>query len=291
VIEDNHDTQKAVALLFRDQKVNLTYVETGAAARKALAEAEYDVIILDLSLPDIAGEDFAEELATGSTSEIPIVVYTSASILPEETQRLCNRVYSVVTKGTGSSKQLVEDVLQCGKTKSADTTAHTASDTVLHTAPSTAPSTAPTTALTTATGTDPETIHSYDLEGLKVLVVDDDARNIFAMSRILADEGMVIESAVNGKMGLEKLEKYEDFDLVLMDIMMPVMGGLEAMQEIRKIDKFRELPIIALTAKAMAGDREECLDAGASEYVSKPIDPKLLLSTSQKLLSGTDPIH
>ena len=103
------------------------------------------------------------------------------------------------------------------------------------------------------------------------------------------DEGMIIESAVNGKMGIEKLKKLDDIDLVLMDIMMPVMGGLEAMEEIRKIEKFQDLPIIALTAKAMAGDREECLRAGASDYVSKPVDRNVLLATSQKLIAGDRP--
>lgn len=123
------------------------------------------------------------------------------------------------------------------------------------------------------------------LAGSRVLVVDDDVRNIFALSRVLTDAGMVVESATNGQMCLDKLEAGLEFDLVLMDVMMPVMDGLEAMRQIRLNRAFRELPIIAVTARAGSEDRQECLDAGANDFLSKPVDTGELFSAMQPWLS------
>ncbi|NQY92231.1 MAG: response regulator, partial [Deltaproteobacteria bacterium] len=113
-------------------------------------------------------------------------------------------------------------------------------------------------------------------------IVDDDARNIFALGKLLASQGVLIESATNGMMGVDKLRNMGPFDAVLMDISMPVMDGLEALAEIRADERFAELPVIAVTAKAMAEDRRACMDAGASEYMSKPIEPTALLAMLQR---------
>jgi CheY-like chemotaxis protein len=119
---------------------------------------------------------------------------------------------------------------------------------------------------------------SRQLIGRRVLVVDDDARNLFALSRILTGAGMVVDSATNGKMGVDKLQAPGGFDVVLMDVMMPVMDGLEAIRLIRGMAQLRDLPVIALTAKAMKKDHQECLAAGASDYLAKPIDAEQLLA-------------
>jgi CheY-like chemotaxis protein len=116
------------------------------------------------------------------------------------------------------------------------------------------------------------------LRGRKVLVVDDDARNIFALSIVLENQEMEILSATNGRQAIELIQKTEDLAIVLMDIMMPEMDGYQTMREIRRIPEFRALPILALTAKAMKGDREKCLEAGASDYIAKPVDTNQLLS-------------
>jgi CheY-like chemotaxis protein len=116
------------------------------------------------------------------------------------------------------------------------------------------------------------------LSGKKVLVVDDDIRNSFAMTSLLERHNMAVYSAENGRDAIEVLRGNDDIDVVLMDIMMPEMDGYDTMQEIRKVPKFKELPILALTAKAMKGDREKCIEAGASDYVTKPVDPDQLVS-------------
>lgn len=123
-----------------------------------------------------------------------------------------------------------------------------------------------------------------DFNERKILVVDDDMRNIFAITVVLERQGMEVIYAENGKLGLEKLRENPDVDMILMDVMMPEMGGIEATQEIRKIKEFGSLPIINLTAKAMKGDREKCLEAGASDYITKPVDSENLLAVMHKWL-------
>ena len=126
----------------------------------------------------------------------------------------------------------------------------------------------------------------YIFNGKKILVVDDDMRNVFALSKILKERGMEVIKADNGKTALETLNKNQEIDMVLMDIMMPQMDGYEAMEKIRKQAHFRTLPIIALTAKAMKDDKQKCIDAGANDYISKPVDVPRLLSLMQVWLSN-----
>jgi len=138
--------------------------------------------------------------------------------------------------------------------------------------------------------TNPEQIVSKlpkdaDFSQSKILLIDDDMRNIFAITVILERQGMEVIYAENGKLGIEKLKENPDVEMILMDIMMPEMGGIEATQEIRKMDQFKNLPIITLTAKAMKGDREKCLAAGASDYITKPVDTDHLLTVMHKWLT------
>ena len=125
-----------------------------------------------------------------------------------------------------------------------------------------------------------ERLHSADpvFQGRKVLIIDDDVRNVFALTSVLEGRGMEVRFAENGREGIEALTRDPEVDVVLMDIMMPEMDGYETMRAIRKLDSFRSLPIIALTAKAMRGDREKCIEAGASDYIAKPVDTEQLLS-------------
>jgi CheY-like chemotaxis protein len=125
-----------------------------------------------------------------------------------------------------------------------------------------------------------EQLHTADdvFQAKKILIVDDDVRNVFALTSVLESRGMTVVYAENGKDGIDRLKENTDTDLVLMDIMMPEMDGYETMQAVRKINEFRNLPIIALTAKAMKGDREKTIAAGASDYITKPVDPEQLLS-------------
>jgi CheY-like chemotaxis protein len=125
-----------------------------------------------------------------------------------------------------------------------------------------------------------ERLHNADavFANKKVLIVDDDVRNVFSLTSVLEDHGMVVDFVENGKDALAKLDKKPDYDLVLMDIMMPEMDGLETTRRVRSDDRFKALPIIALTAKAMKGDRERCIAAGASDYITKPVDTEQLLS-------------
>jgi CheY-like chemotaxis protein len=127
---------------------------------------------------------------------------------------------------------------------------------------------------------------STDLAGRKILVVDDDVRNVFALTSVLENYGMNVVFAENGRDAIEMLHENPDVDLVLMDVMMPEMDGYETTQAIRQIDQYADLPIVALTAKAMAGDRERSLAAGASDYITKPVDLDLLLDTMRKWLNG-----
>jgi CheY-like chemotaxis protein len=128
------------------------------------------------------------------------------------------------------------------------------------------------------------------LAGKKVLIVDDDMRNIFALSSVLEEHNMIISSADNGRDAINILKNEKDFDIVLMDIMMPEMDGMETMREIRKVPYLKELPIVAVTAKAMKGDREKCIEAGAWDYLSKPVDTEQMITVLRAWITGNDDI-
>ena len=256
VVEDNFAEQLSVRELLGYDDIDLTVVENGAEALAAITDQTFDCVVLDLRLPDISGFEVLERLRDSQElNDLPVIVFTGKELSPEEDARLRTLARSVVVKGVESPERLLDETAL-----------------FLH---------------RVVTDLPPEKqkmldqLHRSDeaLVGKKVLVVDDDARNIFALSSVLERRGMNVLTAGTGHEAIGTLESTSDVAIVLMDIMMPEMDGYETMQVIRQNSLFRRLPIIALTAKAMKGDREKCLEAGASEYLAKPVNTEQLLST------------
>ena len=211
--------------------------------------------MLDLKLPDMSGFDVLEKIRDDdSISDVPVVVFTGRELSPEEDAQLHTMARSVVVKGVESPERLLDETAL-----------------FLHRIVSDMPA-AKQKMLEKLHGSD------EDLVGRTVLLVDDDARNIFALSSVLERRGMNVLTATNGSDAISIIEKEPKIAIVLMDIMMPGMDGYETMQAIRSDPAFRRLPIIALTAKAMKGDREKCLEAGASDYLAKPVSTEQLLT-------------
>jgi HAMP domain-containing protein/CheY-like chemotaxis protein/signal transduction histidine kinase len=255
VVEDNPAEQLSVKELLGHDDIDVQVATTGAEALAAAAEQSFDCMVLDLRLPDMNGFEVLERLRdTPSLSELPVVVFTGKELSSEEDARLRVLARSVVVKGVESPERLLDETAL-----------------FLHRVVADLP---------------PEKqrmldrLHSSDdaLVDKKVLVVDDDVRNIFALSSVLERRGMTVLTAGTGREAISTIEETPDVAIVLMDIMMPEMDGYETMQVIRQNPSFRRLPIIALTAKAMKGDREKCLEAGASEYLAKPVNTEQLLS-------------
>jgi CheY-like chemotaxis protein len=212
-------------------------------------------VVLDLRLPDISGFDLLTAVQNDSgIASVPIVVFTGRELTDEESSDLRQKAKSIVLKGVQSPERLLDETAL-----------------FLHRVVGDLPP---------AKQRMIEVLHQSDQPLLhrKVLVVDDDVRNIFALSSVLERRGMEVISATNGSDAIQLVESTDELALVLMDVMMPEMDGYETMRRIRANAKFRSLPIIALTAKAMKGDREKCLEAGASDYVAKPVDTTQLLS-------------
>jgi len=256
VVEDNPAEQLSIKELLGFDDVDVTVVSSGEAAIRTVNDQSFDCVVLDLRLPDISGFEVLERFRdTPSLRDLPVVVFTGKELSPEEDARLHALARSVVVKGVESPERLLDETalflhrvvadLPVDKQKMLDR---------LH--------------------------HSDDaLVGKRVLVVDDDVRNIFALSSVLERRGMEVITAGTGREAIARLESTPDVAIVLMDIMMPEMDGYETMRVIRHNVAFRRLPIIALTAKAMKGDREKCLEAGASEYLAKPVNTEQLLSS------------
>ena len=255
VVEDNPAEQTTIRALLGHDDVDIMDVSTGAEALSALEQETYDCMVLDLRLPDCSGFEILEKLRdTESMSELPVVVFTGKELTPEEDTRLHTLARSVVVKGVESPERLLDETALFLHRVIADLPAE--KQRML------------------------DRLHRSDeaLVGRKVLVVDDDVRNIFALSSVLERRGMSVLTAGTGREAIAMLESTPDIAIVLMDIMMPEMDGYETMQVIRENSSLRRLPIIALTAKAMKGDREKCLEAGASEYLAKPVNTDQLLS-------------
>jgi CheY-like chemotaxis protein len=214
-----------------------------------------DCCVVDLRLPDMTGFELLERLqADEALRSIPVVVFTGKELSSEEEARLRTVAKSVVLKDVQSPERLLDETSLFLHRVIDDLPEHKRKMI--------------------------ERLHGSTeaLRGRKVLVVDDDARNIFALATVLENQEMEVISAMNGRQAIELIETTLDLSVVLMDIMMPEMDGYETMREIRKDPRFRTLPILALTAKAMKGDREKCLQAGASDYIAKPVDTDQLLS-------------
>jgi HAMP domain-containing protein/CheY-like chemotaxis protein/signal transduction histidine kinase len=255
VVEDNPGEQLSIRELLGHNDIQVTIASTGEEALAIIAEQPFDCMVLDLRLPDMTGFDVLERLRdTPSLMDLPVVVFTGKDLSPEEDARLHTLARSVVVKGVESPERLLDETAL-----------------FLHRVVSDLPIEKQQML---------DRLHRSDdaLVGKKVLVVDDDVRNIFALSSVLERRGMTVLTAGTGREAIETLSSTSDVAIVLMDIMMPEMDGYETMQVIRQNPAFRRLPIIALTAKAMKGDREKCLEAGASEYLAKPVNTEQLLS-------------
>jgi len=255
VVEDNPAEQLSIKELLGYDDIDVKLVSTGGDALDIMQNEPCDCVVLDLSLPDMSGFDVLERLGdTPTLSDLPVVVFTGKELSPEEDARLRTLARSVVVKGVESPERLLDETALFLHRVVAD--------------------------LPVEKQKMLERLHHSDdaLVGRKVLVVDDDVRNIFALSSVLERRGMTVLTAGTGREAIATLESTPDIAIVLMDIMMPEMDGYETMQVIRQNAAFRRLPIVALTAKAMKGDREKCLEAGASEYLAKPVNTEQLLS-------------
>jgi CheY-like chemotaxis protein len=255
VVEDNPLEQLSITELLGHDDIDIETVETGKHAIERLHEESADCVVLDLRLPDMSGFEVLEKIRDdASLSNVPVVVFTGRELSPEEDARLHTMARSVVVKGVESPERLLDETAL-----------------FLHRVVSDLPAEKQRML---------ERLHSSDenLVGQKVLLVDDDARNIFALSSVLERRGMEVLTATTGREAINLLTSEPEVAIVLMDIMMPEMDGYQTMEVIRANPAFRRLPIIALTAKAMKGDREKCLEAGASDYLAKPVNTEQLLS-------------
>ena len=255
VVEDDPAEQMSIAELIGFEDVSITAVGSGADALKMMRARQFDCVVLDLRLPDVSGFDLLSEIQKDAQlRDTPIVVFTGRELSEAEETELRQKAKSIVIKGVRSPERLFDETAL-----------------FLHRVIGELPQ---------AKQRMIEGLHQSDepLRNRKVLVVDDDIRNIFALNSVLERRGMQVINANNGMDAVGLVESTDDLALVLMDVMMPEMDGYETMRRIRSNPKFRMLPIIALTAKAMKGDREKCLEAGASDYVAKPVDTGQLLS-------------
>jgi HAMP domain-containing protein/CheY-like chemotaxis protein/signal transduction histidine kinase len=255
VVEDEPAQQLSIQALLGHDDIDVRVVSTGSDALAAVSEERFDCVVLDLRLPDMTGFELLETLSQSPAgSELPVVVFTGRDLSPEEDARLHMLARSVIVKDVESPERLLDETALFLHRVVAD--------------------------LPEEKRKMLDRLHRSDeaLVGRKVLIVDDDVRNIFALSSVLERRGMSVLTAGTGREAIETVESTSDLSIVLMDIMMPEMDGYETMQVIRQNPQFRRLPIIALTAKAMKGDREKCLEAGASEYLAKPVNTEQLLS-------------
>jgi CheY-like chemotaxis protein/signal transduction histidine kinase len=255
VVEDNAAEQLSISELLGSDDIDIVTVGTGAAALATLREEPCDCVVLDLRLPDMSGFEVLEQIRADQTlSDVPVVVFTGRELSAEEDAQLHTMARSIVVKGVESPERLLDETAL-----------------FLHRV---------TTDLPPEKQRMLERLNSSDedLVGKTALLVDDDARNIFALSSVLERRGMHVKTATTGREAIDLIESTPDLAIVLMDIMMPEMDGYQTIGAIREKPPLRRLPIIALTAKAMKGDREKCLEAGASDYLAKPVNTEQLLS-------------
>ena len=255
VVEDDIANQTSIIRLLENSDIDIKCVDNGTQGVDEIMSGQYDCVILDLGLPDFSGFEVLKRIDASDLARVPpVIIYTGKEITDEEQDELNKYSSTIVIKGVGSAERLLDDIslflhdIESRFCVSSQKTIHM--------------------------------LHDEDsmLKGRKVLLADDDMRNTYALSKKLIEIGFDVEMAHNGKEAVELLEQDKDFELVLMDTMMPEMDGYEATRKIRAMDDYKQIPIIALTAKAMPEDREKSLQAGASEYLTKPIDFDKLLS-------------
>ncbi len=255
VVEDDPSEQLSIRELLGHDDIDIISTDSGTDALRLLREQPCDCVVLDLRLPDMSGFEVLESIrADDAIADIPVIVFTGRELSPEEDAELHVIARSIVVKGVESPERLLDETAL-----------------FLH---------------RVVTDLPPEKQRMLerlnnsdeDLQNRTVLLVDDDARNIFALSSVLERRGMRVLTATTGTEAIHLVASTPDLAIVLMDIMMPQMDGYQTMQAIRQRPELRRLPIIALTAKAMKGDREKCLEAGASDYLAKPVNTEQLLS-------------
>ncbi|HYY84023.1 MAG TPA: response regulator, partial [Beijerinckiaceae bacterium] len=253
LVEDDEIQRMSISELLGRDEVQVVGVGTAEGALEALQARRFDCAVVDLGLPDLPGAELIEKIrAARGGSELPIIVYTGQDLSKEQERQLERIASTIIVKDTESSGKLLDETAL-----------------FLHRAIAGVPA-------------DKQIVvdrkDDAPLEGRKVLVVDDDMRNIFSLTSALEQHGMEVVFAENGREAIDKLKATPGIAAMLVDIMMPEMDGYETMREIRRMSQFAHLPMVAVTAKAMVGDREKCLEAGASDYVSKPVDIDQLLA-------------
>jgi CheY-like chemotaxis protein len=255
VVEDNEIERESIVQLLGYDDIETVAVATGREALETMKSGTVDCVVLDLRLPDMTGFELLELVeAEPALADVPVVVFTGKDLSAEEERRLRLAAKSIILKDVQSPERLLDETAL-----------------FLHRVITDLPDDKQRML---------ERLHRSNeaLRGRKILVVDDDARNIFALTSLLENQEMEVIPATNGRDAIEIIKNTDDLGIVLMDIMMPEMDGYETIREIRKMPEFRTLPILALTARAMKGDREKCLDAGASDYIAKPVNTDQLLS-------------
>ena len=256
VVEDEETQRSAMIELIAHEDVEITAVSSAEEALRELSQKKFDCMVLDLGL---RGESDGFQLletvkADPAMRDLPIIIYTGRELSPADETRLRKLAETIIVKDVKSPERLLDETAL-----------------FLHRVEKKLPEQKRRML---------ERLHNADavFAGKRVLIVDDDVRNIFSLTSVLEDHGMVVDFVENGRDAISKLDQKSDYDIVLMDIMMPEMDGFETTRSIRTDDRFKTLPIIALTAKAMKGDRERCIAAGASDYIMKPVDTDQLLS-------------
>jgi CheY-like chemotaxis protein len=277
LVEDDEAQRNSIVELIGNRDVVTTAVGTGAAALEALEENGFDCVILDLGLPDMGGFEVLKKMKRQEKfRDLPVVIYTSKDLTRREETQLKKYAATILNKDAKSPDRLLDEtalflhrvVAQLPESKRRIVEEQRRTENKV---PSARHGSTP------AAADSGGVLDKSALAGRKVLVVDDDVRNVFALTNILETYGLNVSYADNGRACLETLESTPDIDIILMDVMMPEMDGYETMQVIRQNEQFRFLPIIALTAKAMQGDREKCFQAGATDYIPKPVDTDRLL--------------
>jgi CheY-like chemotaxis protein len=255
VVEDDEVQRQSIVDLIGNTDVAITAMATGTEALVALRSGHFDCLVLDLGLPDIDGFVFLDQVKQEpNLSRLPIIIYTGRELTPQQERELRRISDAIILKDARSPERLLDETTL-----------------FLHRVQANLPD-------MQRKMLERSQQQDVTLAGKKILIVDDDMRNIFALTSVLERYQVEILYAENGREGITLLRNHPDIDLVLMDVMMPEMDGYETMRAVRQVSQFASLPIIALTAKAMWGDREKCMEAGASDYITKPVETDQLLS-------------
>ena len=254
LIEDDRNLQTSISKLIGGNDVNITVAETGKDAISRISMGHFDLMIMDLGLPDMSGFDLLKTIEDCEMDVPPVIIYTGRDLSKDEDTELRNYSDTIIIKGVRSEERLLDET-----------------SLFLHRLVNRMPESKKRMIID---------LHETDqlFKGKKVLIVDDDMRNVFALSKLLSEKGINILKAENGRKAIEIVSTDPEIDLIIMDIMMPEMDGYETIRRIRAKEEFYDIPIIAVTAKAMKKDYQECIAAGASDYLPKPVDVERLFS-------------